>query len=88
MGFIPEWAFGAGAVAGVVIVAVALAQIAVAKLRGSGRQLLGSVDETGELRQALEAMQHRLDELEERVDFTERLLAKHREADRLGPPPP
>lgn len=88
MGFIPEWALGAGAVAGVVIVAVALAQIAVAKLRGSVPPLPGSDDETRELRQALEAMQNRLGELEERVDFTERLLAKHREADRLGPPPP
>jgi len=32
----------------------------------------------------LQAMQHRIAELEERVDFTERLLAKQRDADRLG----
>jgi len=31
-------------------------------------------------------VQHRLGELEERVDFAERLLAKERVADRLGPP--
>jgi len=29
-------------------------------------------------------MQNRVAELEERVDFAERLLAKHRESDRLG----
>jgi hypothetical protein len=83
MGFIPEWAIGAG----VVVFAVALAQIVVVKLRASVRKLPGSDNEMGELRQALEAMQNRLGELEERVDFTERLLAQHREADRLGPPP-
>jgi hypothetical protein len=32
-------------------------------------------------------MQHRLGELEERLDFTERLLTKQHEADRLDPPP-
>jgi tetrahydromethanopterin S-methyltransferase subunit G len=32
-------------------------------------------------------MQNRLEELEERLDFTERLLAKYREGDRLGSPP-
>ncbi len=47
-------------------------------------------------RQALEDLQRRLDELdqltqrlgelEERVDFTERLVAKQREDQRLGPP--
>ena len=34
----------------------------------------------------LEQVKQRLGELEERVDFTERLLAKQREAPRLGPP--
>jgi len=29
-------------------------------------------------------MQHRVAELEERVDFAERLLAKQRESERLG----
>src|SRR5438876_3389542 len=47
-------------------------------------------------RQALEDLQRRLDELdqltqrlselEERVDFTERLMAQQREGQRLGPP--
>ena len=35
----------------------------------------------------LDQLQQRMGELEERVDFTERLLAKQRESDRLAPPP-
>jgi hypothetical protein len=84
MDFIPGWAIG-----GVVIIfAVALAQIVVVKLRASVRTLPPSDAEIGELRQALNAMQNRVGELEERVDFTERLLAQNREADRLRPPQP
>jgi tetrahydromethanopterin S-methyltransferase subunit G len=33
----------------------------------------------------LDQLKQRIDELEERVDFAERLLAKHREEQRLGP---
>jgi hypothetical protein len=84
MGLIPNWAIGAG----FIIFAVALAQIVVVKLRASVRRLPGSDNEVGQLREALDAMQNRLAELEERVDFTERLLAKNRDADRLGPPSP
>jgi len=83
MGFIPEWAIGVG----VIIFAVALAQIVVVKLRASVRTLPASDNEIGELRQAFDAMQNRLGELEERLDFTERILTKQREADRLEPPP-
>ena len=83
MGFIPEWAIGVG----VIIFAVAIAQIVVVKMRASVRRLPASDNEIGELRQALDAMQSRLGELEERRDFAERLLTKHREADRLEPPP-
>jgi len=83
MGFIPEWAIGGA----VLIFAVAVAQIVVVKLRASVRKLPASDEEMGELRQALDAMQNRLGEVEERLDFAERLLAQSREADRLGPPP-
>ena len=34
----------------------------------------------------LDQLQERLGELEERVDFAERILAKQREGERLGPP--
>jgi hypothetical protein len=83
MGFIPEWAIGVA----VIVFAVAFAQIVVVKLRASVRTLPASDNEIGELRQAYDAMQNRLGELEERLDFTERLLTKHREADQLEPPP-
>ncbi len=42
--------------------------------------------DAAELRQALAAMQTRLGELEERVDFAERLRAKQRESERLPAP--
>jgi len=83
MGFVPEWAIGGA----VIIFAVALAQIVVVKLRASYRKLPASDNEIGDLRQAFDAMQTRVGELEERLDFTERLLAQHREANRLGSPP-
>jgi len=83
MGIIPEWAIGGA----VLIFAVAVAQIVVVKLRASVRKLPASDEEIGELREAFAAMQNRMGEMEERLDFTERLLAQYREADRLGPPP-
>ncbi len=36
--------------------------------------------------EALDDVQRRLSDLEERVDFAERLLAKHREGERLAKP--
>jgi len=47
-----------------------------------------TIDQNEDLRQTIEAMQARLLELEERMDFAERLLVKHRESDRLDAPPP
>jgi len=34
----------------------------------------------------LDELRHRINQLEERVDFAERILAKPREGERLGPP--
>jgi hypothetical protein len=82
MGPVPEWAVGVA----VIIFAVALAQIVVVKLRASVRTLPAPSSDDGEVRQTLEAMQNRIGELEERLDFTERLLATQRDADRLEPP--
>ena len=82
MGFIPDWAIGGG----VLILTVALAQIIMVKVRAASRALPTPDSEIGELHQAVDAMQSRLGEVEERLDFTERLLAQYREADRLGPP--
>ena len=58
------------------------------RLAARGRTAAATPDKQfGESRQALDAMQSRMGEMEERLDFTERLLAKHREADRPGSPP-
>ena len=82
MWLIPGWAIG-----GVVIIfASALAKILLAKTRASVPMRPSSDGEAAELRQEIDALQNRLGELEERVDFTERILAKQREADRLAPP--
>jgi len=82
MSFVPEWAVGVAVIVG----AVATAQIVVVKLRASVRRPALQDPEIGELRQALDATQNRLGELEERLDFTERLLAAHRDPNRLEPP--
>jgi hypothetical protein len=88
MGFIPQWAIGVG----VIIFAVAIAQTLARMLRPMADRTVGRIaatsdSETLELRQAVDALQNRLGEVEERLDFAERLLTKHREADRLGSPP-
>jgi hypothetical protein len=41
--------------------------------------------ETEALRAEVEDMRYRMIDLEERVDFAERILAKHRDADKLPP---
>ncbi len=83
MGFIPVFAVG-------VVVIVSTVSVALAVLKRFGI-LSGAVptsdNEIGELRQTVDAMQQHLGELEERLDFTERLLAQYRAADRLGSPP-
>lgn len=79
MPFIPGWAIGVA----FIIIATQLGRL----LSGRTSRRAGppaNDAEIGELRQSLETMQNRVAELEERVDFTERLLTKQREADRLG----
>lgn len=80
---IPSWALGAA----VILIAIQVGRAISGKYggrHGRHRGLPASDDEIGELRQSFETMQNRVAELEERVDFAERLLAKHRESDRLG----
>jgi hypothetical protein len=81
---IPDWALGVG----FIIFAGATAQILVVKLRASTRTPAAPDPEVGELRQGFDALQNRVGELEERLDFTERLLANQRDAERLAPPSP
>lgn len=71
MEFIPQWAVGVG----VIIIAVSVAR-AMSALFRSPRSLRPSDSEVGELRQTVDALQQRLGEVEERLDFAERLLAK------------
>ncbi len=88
MGFIPDWALGVG----VIIIAITVGKtltgmLRMMSIRAAARNLTPSDEEIGELRQSLDAVQNRLAEVEERLDFTERLLAKQRDAERLGSPP-
>ncbi len=86
---IPEWAIGVGAI----IALVAVLQVAVARLLPPGyrrRSWRGETlpPETEDLPARLaelDQLKQRVGELEERVDFTERLLARHREGERLQP---
>ena len=86
---LPEWAVGVGAV----LVLVTVLQVIYVRLmppeyrrrRLKGEPLQASDDVQSRLAE-LDEVKRRLGELEERVDFAERLLAKQREADRLGPP--
>jgi len=91
---IPEWSIGVG----MIILSVAVGRVLVSVLTpriarperhfplvdpiGRGQVLEDVQSRMGELDQ----LTQRVGELEERVDFTERLLAKQREGQRLGPP--
>ena len=85
---LPEWAVGVGAI----LVLVTALQIIYARLvppehrrrRWKGEPLQVPEDMQRRLAE-LDEVKQRLGELEERVDFAERLLAKQREAERLGP---
>lgn len=74
MGFIPQWAVGVG----VIIIAVSIGRAVSALFRTPPPRNLPppSDTEVAELRQTVDALQRRLGEVEERLDFAERLLAK------------
>jgi len=46
----------------------------------------GQASGQADVLEAVEQLRHEVAELAERVDFTERLVARVRDADRLGPP--
>ena len=85
---LPQWAVGVGAV----LVLVTALQIIYVRLvppehrrrRWKGEPVQASDDLHSRLAE-LDEVKQRLGELEERVDFTERLLARQREAERLRP---
>jgi len=78
--FIPSWAIGAA----VIMIAIQVGRAISWRARNAARGSQASDTEINELRQSLDATQNRVAELEERVDFAERLLAKQRGGDRLG----
>jgi hypothetical protein len=79
------WAFGVA----IIILAVSAGRVIRTLSQTLGNRQRGGEGDSAaaaELRGQVEEMQQRLAELEERVDFTERLLAKQREGARLAPP--
>jgi Tfp pilus assembly protein PilN len=86
---IPEWAIGVGAI----LMFVSVLKVVTARLMPPGyrgRSWRGEIlrPETEDLQARLaevDQLKQRVSELEERVDFAERLLARHREGERLPP---
>ena len=57
------------------------------RAHGQTEHLQQTIDQNEYVQQTVDDLQAHLLELEERLDFTERILAKHRDADHLGAPP-
>jgi hypothetical protein len=81
---IPQWAIGVGVILvfGGIGVALMVRLLPPETWQGKPKKAALGVEE----RESLEELRHRVGELEERVDFAERLLAKQRDAERLAPP--
>ncbi len=71
------------AVAGIALVLYPIARALARRLEGRGvsNEVLQQLDELRERVRDLESSQHRVAELEERLDFTERLLAQRRDVE-------
>lgn len=82
-GHIPSWAIGVA----VIIIATSLAKALRGFFRAQASQITsGTAAESDVARfsEVLDDVQKRLGELEERLDFAERLLATQREGERLA----
>jgi Tfp pilus assembly protein PilO len=90
---IPEWAIGVGVIITAVFAGIGImVRLLPPHIRHGRPQELSQNQQTRleevERRLAeVENVQTRLAEMEERLDFTERVLAGRREAERLAPPP-
>jgi hypothetical protein len=84
MWYVPGWAVGVG----VIILAVSLGKmLRQLPMLGERASRGGALDpQLTELREALDAVQKRLGDLEERLDFAERLLARPRAGEPSAPP--
>ena len=92
-GIIPEWAVGVAFIMLAISVGKMLSGRGMPSERFRGRnasrrELAGAMEDVQRRlgAGAGEDMQSRLSEIEERLDFTERLLAKQRDAERLDSP--
>lgn len=87
---IPEWAIGVGTIILVASAASAALRLLIPGYRSRSFRYGGGAPEMPEGVQArldeLDEVKRRVSELEERVDFAERLLAQQREGQRLPPP--
>ena len=98
---IPDWAFGVAVIVMAISIGKAIAgRIGPPDVprgpRGSRRHLAQAIDELQKRvggsedvqsrLDALEDVQRRLADVEERLDFAERMLAKQRNAERIAPP--
>ena len=94
---IPGWAIGVG----FIVLCVGVAQVVARRLipadqlrhadrlrgrRGAKREVAEALEEVEARLGELDDMRKRLAEVEERLDFAERLLTKQREAERIVPP--
>jgi DNA repair exonuclease SbcCD ATPase subunit len=82
---VPDWSIGAA----LIIVAASLAK-AVPRLMSTVAERIaareGAAKGAMPGNESLEDVQRRLSEVEERLDFAERLLAQQRESERMAPP--
>lgn len=86
---LPQWAVGIGAIL-LLVTGLQIVYVRLMPPESRRRRLKGEPAQLPEDVQArlaeLDEMKHRLAELEERADFTERLLAQQREPERLRRP--
>ena len=83
MWFVPSWAVGVA----LIVCAASLGRGLQALLEARTHRIQHPPQpDVARLTEALDEVQRRVGELEERLDFAERLLARQRESERLAPP--
>lgn len=77
--------FGWGIAVGIIIIAATVGKAYAALVRAKAARLERGESDDSPLAETVDALQQRVGELEERLDFAERMLAKQREGERLPP---
>jgi len=91
---IPEWAIGVGLILIIISIAQIVGRVVAPDSARRGRKVrfmeltdhAQALDEVHARLLELDQLKQRVTELEERLDFAERMLASQRDAQRLGPP--